>query len=216
MARRSPWFVGRFQRTRRRSLIAAMDNTFLTLLLNPKAVPRPNPDTGFPVPNHKDRIDTLIDEFDSRGDTLIIPSPTLAECLCSAALPEAYLAELENYAAIEVASFDQRAAYELSQIIRKAQLQGDKRSGETGNWQHVKMDRAIVAIAVVNGATVFYSDDSRQSAFAALAGLSVVHTWDLPISAARAQGHLQEGSDERWPEQRTPPKPAADTRSEGV
>jgi hypothetical protein len=83
---------------------------------------------------------------------------------------EKYIDELQQYACIEIAPFDAMAAYELGRIIREAKLKGDKRSGQIGEWQQVKMDRAIVAIAVSRSAKVFYSDDNRQASFARLAG----------------------------------------------
>jgi hypothetical protein len=184
-----------------------MDNTFLTLLLNPKAAPRPNPATGKPVPYCRERIDSLIDEISARSGTLIVPAPSLAECLCGTDSPAAYIEALAAYDNIEVAPFDQRAAYELSQAIRKADTAGDKRSGQLGNWQHVKMDRTIVAIALVYGATTLYSDDDRQCNFANMSGLATVHTWDLDLSSKWSQAHLQDGSDRAWPEQKVPPKP---------
>lgn len=187
-------------------MIAACDNTFLTLLLNEKAVSRPNPSTGKPAEHCRARIESLVDDLSTNGGTLIVPSLVLAECLCHTTTPEAYMNVLSAYASIEVASFNKRAAYELSKIISEAQKAGDKRSGEKGNWQHVKMDRAIVAVAVVYGARTFYTDDDRQANFAKLAGLSVLHTWDLPISQKWAQTDLQEISDKTWPHQKAPDK----------
>lgn len=189
-------------------MIAALDNTFLTLLLNPRAVPRPNPETGQPAEYCRERIESLIDDISAKQGTVIVPAPALAECLCSTDSAEAYLEVLSGYSSIDVFPFDKKAAFELSQIMRKADLAGDKRSGESGNWQHVKMDRAIVAIAVVNGATTLYSDDNRQSNFARMAGLAVIHTWDLPISEKWAQGHLDGELDREWPEHKRPPKPS--------
>jgi hypothetical protein len=62
-------------------LIAALDNTFLSLVLNEKAKPRPNPATGQPIDYWKERIDSMIDAHSSNNDTIIIPTPCLAEML---------------------------------------------------------------------------------------------------------------------------------------
>jgi hypothetical protein len=187
-------------------LIAAIDNTFLTLLLNPGSAARMNPATGQHTSFCKERIETLIDEMSARGDTLLIPAPALAEALCVSAAAEAYFETLQQFASIEIAPFDGKAAIELGRIIRKAKEAGDKRSGQTGDWQHVKMDRAIVAIAVARSANIFYSDDKNQIAFANSVGMTVKSTWDLNLSDSYAQRDLSENAEEPWPAQRRTPK----------
>jgi hypothetical protein len=183
-------------------VIAAIDNTFLTLLLHPKAAARPNPATGLPVPHCRLRIEALVDTLSHSGGTLLVPAPALAEALCVSAAMETYLEELQQYACIEIAPFDGRAAFELGRVIRSAMSEGDKRSAQQGSWQHIKMDRAIVAIAVAHSATIFYSDDDRQIAFAKLAGLNVKSTWDLDLPPEYAQQHLSEQGKDTWPEQK--------------
>jgi len=193
-------------------VIAAIDNTFLTLLLNPGAAPRPNPATGQPVSHCRQRIEALVDDLSRRNGTLLVPAPSLAEALCASNAIEAYFNDLQQYSAIEVAPFDARAAYELVRIIRAASANGDKRSGQAGHWQHVKMDRAIVAVAVSRSATVFYSDNRRQIAFANLAGLVVKSTWDLDLPPEYAQQDLSEQSATPWPQERKPPKTSGTNR----
>jgi hypothetical protein len=187
-------------------LIAAIDNTFLTMLLNPNAAARSNPATGQPVSHCRQRIEALVDDLSRRNGTLLVPAPVLAEALCATESIEAYFNDLQQYAAIEVAPFDGRAAYEFGRMIRSAIAEGDKRSGQTGSWQHVKMDRAIIAIAVSRSATVFYSDDASQIEFATKIGLNVKSTWDLDLPSEYAQHHLSEQADVPWPPQKKPPK----------
>lgn len=117
-------------------MIAAIDNTFLTLLLNPKAAPRPNPETGQPASFCRERIEALIDRLSQDNGILLVPAPALAEALCAADAIEAYITELQQYEAIEIAAFDGRAACELGRVIRSSIKAGDKRSGQTGAWQH--------------------------------------------------------------------------------
>jgi hypothetical protein len=171
-------------------VIAAIDNTFLTVLLNPSAAPRPNPSTKVPIAHCRERIEALVDSLSRNGATLIVPAPALAEALSATQAIESYFEGLKQYSAIELAPFDGRAAYEFGRIIRTATNDGDKRSGQTGDWQHVKMDRMIVAIAVSRSATIFYSDDLRQKKFASLAGLEVKSTWDLDLPPEYAQHNL--------------------------
>jgi hypothetical protein len=49
-----------------------------------------------------------------------------------------------------------------------------------------------VSIAKVNGASIFYTDDSAQASFAIEAGLSVKHTWDLDLPPEYAQRDIRE------------------------
>ena len=187
-------------------MIVAIDNTFLTVLLNPNAAPRSIPTTGQPVSHCKERIEALIDEISAKNGTLLIPAPALAEALSAAEAIEAYVDQLNSFAAIEIAPFDGRAAFEFGKIIRKAKADGDKRSGQTGEWQYVKMDRAIVAIAVSRSVNVFYTDDDKQIRFAEAAGLTVKSTWDLDLPSKFAQHHLSEHAGTEWSEQKKPPK----------
>ncbi|MBO9419732.1 hypothetical protein J7481_09530 [Labrenzia sp. R4_2] len=168
-------------------MIAAIDNTFLTLLLNPAAKPRTNPATKIPATHCKERIEGLVDTIDKRGGRLLVPAPCLAEVLASDEATDAYITDLQSYGVIEIADFNARAAYELGHIIRNANFAGDKRSGEKGNWQHIKMDRQIVAIAKVHNVDTFYTDDQRQRNFAEAAGLKVLSTWDLDLPSKFAQ-----------------------------
>jgi hypothetical protein len=188
-------------------LKAAVDNTFLTLLLNPRATPRPNPATNESVTHCRQRIESLIDEISTKNGTLYIPAPALAEVLCVGEAIESYFEQLQTFACIELAPFDGKAAYELGKLLRDAISRGDKRSGQSGNWQHVKMDRMIVAVALSNKVDLFLSDDQSQINFAKSVGLTVKSTWDLALSPDYSQQHLSERDLGPWPEQKKPPKP---------
>lgn len=186
-------------------MIAAVDNSFLILLLNPDSPSRLNPATKAPVPYCKERIEDLIDDLSQKNGTLLIPAPALAESLCASEAAEIHFERLQGYKAIEVAPFGARAALELGRIIRAASLKGDKRFGQVGDWQHVKMDRTIIAIAKVHSVEVFYSDDTDQIAFAKTVGLLVRSSWDLPLSERRSQRNLDERSRLPWPNQKATP-----------
>lgn len=178
-------------------MIVAIDNTFLTLFLNPSAIPRPNPATNTPVSHARERIESLIDTIQKMKGTLIVPTPCLAEVLCISELSERVISELARYECIEIAAFDVRASVEFSRVIKAAKQDGDKRSGVIGEWQHLRIDRQIVSIAKSRGATFFYTDDDKQARFAEMAGLSVKHSWDLNLTDARAQGEL--AGENVWP-----------------
>jgi hypothetical protein len=87
-------------------VIAAIDNTFLTVLLNPNAAPRPHPATGEPTPHCKQRIEALIDDLSRKQATLLVPSTALAEALRGDEAIEAYLSALQQFSAIEISPFD--------------------------------------------------------------------------------------------------------------
>ena len=134
---------------------------------------------------------------------MIIPAPALAEALCFVRPPASYIEMIQDFECIELVGFDAKSALEYAETIQNAKDSGDKRSGVPGDWQQVKMDRQIVAIAKAHGAQKFYTGDKAQTKFAVLAGLEVVHTWDLPLSPERAQIALDEG-EARWPNQNKP------------
>ena len=187
-------------------MIAAIDNTILTILLNKKASPRPNPSTGKPAEHCKERIEALIDGLSAKNGTLLVPAPALAEALSGTEAAEAYIETLKSFAAIEIASFDGKAAYEFGKMIREAKIKGDKRSGQSGDWAYVKMDRAIVAIALSRKVDVFYSDDGPQISFARTVGLVVQSTWDLDLLPEYAQTSFESIEGTEWPKQTKPPK----------
>lgn len=164
-----------------------MDNTFFTLVLNPSATPRPDPATGKPVAHHKLRIEALIEDLGRKKAKIVLPTPAIAEAMCVCSDFDSVLLKIEEYAVLEPCPFDSRSAIELARMTRIAVKNGDKRGGSLGDWQKIKIDRQIVAIAKVNGASVLYTDDDSQTNFAMHCGLKVVHTWDLDLPGSHAQ-----------------------------
>lgn len=173
-------------------MIVAFDNTFLTLIINPKAKPGPDPATGLPVSHYKQRLDALIDSLSGSSNRVIIPAPCLAETLVAAADIANVLELIKSYSAIEIAPFDGKSAVELAIISQKAIANGDKRNGSVVPWQQIKFDRQIVAIAKTANASIFYTDDASQSVFATEIGLSVKHSWELDLPPEYAQRDISE------------------------
>ncbi len=172
-------------------MIVALDNTFLSLLMNPNTLPTPNPATGQPTDYCALRVEALIDTHSRKGDTVLIPTPCLAEMLCIVPDFEKAIAEIGKSAALEIAPFDARCAIDLAQITRTAIANGDKKSGQTIGWQQVKFDRQIAVIAKTSKAELFYTDDAAQTHFAQQIGLAVKHTWDLDLPSKYAQTSFQ-------------------------
>ena len=153
----------------------------MALLINPNAIPPSDPATGVTTTHAHDRVAGLVKSL-SPSDAIVIPTPVLAEILVKAGegAPTVFEA-LQGQARIRVASFDERAAVELSVMTQEAISRGDKRGGHGEPWQKVKFDRQILAIARVVGADRVYSDDAKLKVFATSVGLEVISTWELPV-----------------------------------
>ena len=170
--------------------IVALDNTFLTLILNKNAKPRPDPSTGNPVSYWKDRIDAMIDAHSGNNDRILIPAPCLAETLTIVPNVMKAIDVINASSAMEIAAFDAKCAIELGLESHAAKKSGDKKSGSTDTWQKVKFDRQIAIIAKTAGASIFYTDDNGQTNFAKSVGLTVKHSWELLLPPKYAQQTL--------------------------
>lgn len=170
-------------------MIVALDNTFLTLLLNPKSKPPSGP-SGHPTEFWKERVDAMIDTHSENGDTILIPTPCLSEVLMAVPSVNKAITVIEESTTMQIAPFDAKAAIELGIESAKAYKAGDKKSGSTADWQKVKYDRQISIIAKTAGAEIFYTDDRNQTNFCKLVGLRVIHSWELPLPKRIAEPNL--------------------------
>lgn len=122
---------------------------------------------------------------------VIIPMPALAEYLVradTASLP--FLDQMERKAYIRMAPFDRAAAFECAQMGAAALGRADKRDGLKDSWQKVKVDRQIVAIAKVVGATLIVSSDEGVRTHAMRVGLHAMTIQELPFPEDMLQGKL--------------------------
>ncbi len=77
--------------------------------------------------------------------------------------------------------FDDKAAVELADIELEIRARGEKRGSlPEADWQKVKFDRQIVAIAKSNGARCIYSDDPHIVKHGNDCGMEVIQLSDLP------------------------------------
>jgi predicted nucleic acid-binding protein len=159
------------------------DANFLTLLLHPTARAPQDPTTGKTVEHANRRIEMLVEQLSKDEVRIIIPTPVLSEFLVIAGdSGSEYVRVLDRSARFEIAAFDQRAAIENAAALLNAIKQGDKRSGlDKAPWQKIKIDRQVVAIAKVRGATVIYSTDGDIATLARESDLQVRHIADLPM-----------------------------------
>lgn len=163
----------------------AIDQSFLELLIHPKGKPPNDPKTGKPIERLDDRLEELIEKWETDGETVIIPTPALSQFMILAHHEASdYLARIHASSYFKVENFDERAAVELAAIHIGAysamSKRRRKREGQEGTWAKVNFDRQIVAVAKVNGARIIYSDDHDLGTFAKRMGIEPVASWDLP------------------------------------
>ncbi|HPQ13572.1 MAG TPA: hypothetical protein PLP04_00010 [Bryobacteraceae bacterium] len=115
----------------------------------------------------------LVRELESAKEQIVVPAPALCEVLVTEGVDaQDVLTTLRSSAFIRVGDFDERAAVELAARLRLAIKAGDPREGVRITKTAMKFDRQIVAISLVNGARVLYSDDDGVEKFAQAAGSS--------------------------------------------
>jgi hypothetical protein len=159
-----------------------LDATAFSLLVNPDTNPPIDPSTGKPATRVKARFAFLEAETQRQVETIVIPTPALAEVLVG--LGEgapAVLDRIMRSACFKIAAFDVLAAVEVAAMTQDAIRAGDKKDGSVSPWQKVKMDRKIIAITRVQGVQRIYSDDQGVAAFAERIGIHVVRTWTMPL-----------------------------------
>jgi predicted nucleic acid-binding protein len=157
----------------------------LSALLNPSGKPPRIPGTDIPVDSPKERAEALVQEIERANRKIILPTPACAELL-TAIGPDAqqYLNIVSKSRVFEVAAFDGRCAAELAILNREVfSIADDKNKAEP--YQKRKVDRQIVAICKVAGATEIYTDDKRLAERARLCGITPVslNECSLPDSA---------------------------------
>jgi predicted nucleic acid-binding protein len=157
--------------------MVAFDSTILSILLFPDATLN---HAGQVVPDAKERVESLVKDLESRKERILIPAPALCEVLVTKGVEvNTVLEKLRTHSLIRIGDFDQRAAIELALQLREAINSRDAREGCNVTKSKMKFDRQIVAISIVNGAKVLYSDDRQVKVFAETCGLQVVRVIDI-------------------------------------
>lgn len=177
-------------------MIVAVDTSVLVLMINPDARPPLDPGTSAPLSRVADRINLFLSSF-AAGDTLLVPTPVLAELLVLAGdQGPGLFASLQTLAKVKLAAFDERAAIEIAMMTREAKAAGDKRSGSEQPWQKVKFDRQIIAIARVHGAARILADDAGLLSFAKLLAMDTLSSWELALPPSTEDLFTHAGLDE--------------------
>ena len=163
-----------------------IDNTFLSLMLYPRAKPPQDPSTKKPVERIDDRIEKLMEDLDSESERIILPTPVLSEFLILVGKDASgYLEKISGMKSILIKPFDEVAAIELAAVEVEDRAREGKRGSSTSPWAKLRFDRQIVAIAKTNRVSRIYSDDEDVMKFATKLGIEVIATWQLPLPAAK-------------------------------
>ena len=158
------------------------DAGFLAILFHPNPGLPPDPQTGKPVTQTKERIEFLINTLSDSGEKILIPTPALAEVLIALGKVAAAQAvdNLHGESAFQIGDFDERSAIELS-LMSELGPGETKRKGQQGTWVKVKFYRQIVAIAKVNGVKTIYSTDEEVQKLAIKEGIKAIALHELPL-----------------------------------
>jgi hypothetical protein len=163
--------------------MVVFDNSIFCLVLHPDAKPRSQ------VGRVKDRIDYLMDTLKEQNERIILPAPAFAEFLVLAGseAPQ-YVSVIRDNAIFRIEPCDERAAIELADMEISARSKGNKRGSATDSeWQKVKFDRQIVAIAKTHAATRIYSDDPHIANHGADCDIKVIDLAHLAVPPAVQQ-----------------------------
>ena len=137
---------------------AAFDAGMLILMLQENAAAPLDPKSGSPINKARERVEHLKTTLAEDGYRIIIPTPALSEFLVGAGdAMDRILDELHSESCFEVAPFSERAAIEAAIATHGALKLGDKRSGIDSDWQKVKVDRQIVAVAKILEVEAIYT-----------------------------------------------------------
>lgn len=190
--------------------MVAFDNTILSLLIFPDADLRQG-SSGQKVEHARDRVLGLIQEIEDAREQVVVPTPALSELLVTDGVDmQDVLTTLRGSSFIRIESFDERAAVELAMRLREARKAGDQRDGLPITKTVMKFDRQIVAIALVSGASLLYSDDDGVAKFAAACGLAVKRVTDLAVPGSQqAFAFSDDGAPVKVAPPETGPNPSA-------
>jgi PIN domain len=160
--------------------MVAFDNSIFCIAVHPDAKSRSGVDRG------RERVEYLLERLNKEDERIIIPTPAFSEFLVLGKNEgPLYLAKIRDMSIFRLEPFDDRAAIELADIEIAIRAKGDKRgSVPEADWQKVKFDRQIVAIAKAHGARCIYSDDPHIERHGEDCGLKVIPLSELPLPPA--------------------------------
>lgn len=169
----------------------AFDNTMLSILLNPNFRPPLDPTTNAALEFARERANHAVEQLSKKRVKIILPAPACAELL-TAIGPDAqqYLSIISQSRVFEVAAFDNRCASELALLNRDTFKLHDAKTGAEP-YQKIKVDRQIIAICRVYGASELYTDDGNLAKRARICGLVPRGLAELPVPESAKQLNLE-------------------------
>ena len=169
------------------------DAGMLILLLQDRAAAPVHPDSKKPIDKPRDRIEHLKETLTAQKCKILIPTPVLSEFLVGAgAAIDGYMDTLHSDFCFEVVPFSELAAIEAAIVTYQAShIRKDKKDGVDADWQKVKVDRQIVAIAKIHEVDFIYTTDKHILRHAEVCEIPAVHLADLPLPPETLRGDLQ-------------------------
>jgi hypothetical protein len=139
------------------------------------------------VDKAKERVDYLVSELSKQAQTILVPTPALAEMLVHAGnAAGTYIDELQKSLRFKIAPFDVRASIEVALDIAASIKKGDKKGGAAGTWAKANFDRQITAICKAGDVHTIYTDDEDVEKHAKRMGLQVKRLHELPLPPSKA------------------------------
>jgi predicted nucleic acid-binding protein len=140
------------------------------------------------------RLDLLFDTIAKSRGKLIVPTPCLAEAFVHTQDETSQWVEImARKSAFVIAPFDAKAALECAFIDRLAISQGNKRTGtvKTEQWQKIKVDRQIAAIAKVHQSDLLVTNDQNLRTVCKFVGIKTSLVDELLIPEGALQHKLE-------------------------
>lgn len=151
---------------------------------------------GSSVPKARERVAHLVMQLEDSRETIVIPTPCLAEILARAGEGgPALVSEIENSARFRIVPFDTRASVEVAQFIGGYLPRAEKRGAHSGTWAKFKFDHQIIAISKVEGVTAIYTDDNDLATLAKAAKIAAFALKDINVPATQQALFAAAGAD---------------------
>ena len=150
-------------------------------LVQPNAKPPNDPATGEPLSNVNGRIDRLIRSIESNSQTIVIPTPALAEVLVVArGKIEDWISMLQQSRHFQIVDFEINAVKKLVDVTQKIHKDEAFESQSAFTKAQLKFDRQIIAIALAQNQDTIYSDDQGIKRMERYFDIKVIQTHMLP------------------------------------
>ncbi|MQR00229.1 type II toxin-antitoxin system VapC family toxin [Glaciimonas soli] len=129
-----------------------------------------------------ERLLGLIQDLVKSKTTIGIPAPSWAEVLCGTDIAtNGIISMMKKRSAIRILPFDEVSALEAALIHRGAMNSGSKKGASKKQWQQIKVDRQILAIARQHQVKVLYTGDENMIAEAARLGIEAIRPSEIPL-----------------------------------